>query len=144
MSYLVKDYMDKTYRSVSVDASAREAAKEIAAIPDHGFVIVTENGKPKGVVTALDLVEKVVSPGKDADKVKAGEVMASTLVAIDPDEDLVKASAIMQRNNTRRLVVVKAGVVYGILSEEGIARGCSGYVDKSTRDVLKWAFPAQI
>lgn len=144
MSYFVKDYMDKTYSSVSVDATVREAAKEIAANPGHGFVVVTEGGKPKGTVTARGITVQVVSARKDPDKVKAGDIMATPLVSVDPDEDLVKASAVMQRNNTKRLVVVKGGVVYGVLSEEGVARGCSGYVDKSTRDVLKWAFPVQI
>ena len=55
MSYVVKDYMDKTFSIIDVDASIREAAQLIAE-SNQGFLIVTEKGLPKGVIACIEIV----------------------------------------------------------------------------------------
>lgn len=140
MSYYVKDYMDKTFSTIDVDEPVREAAQIIASGP-HGFVIVTEKGSPKGWVSSVDIVKKVVSPGLNPDSVKVREVMDSPLLSIDPDEDLLKASDVMHKNGVRRIAVVKSGILYGIITASDIAQGCGLYVDKAVKDVLRWSFP---
>jgi signal-transduction protein with cAMP-binding, CBS, and nucleotidyltransferase domain len=140
VSYRVKDYMDKTFSTIDVGASVREVAKKIAS-GNRDYVIVTEIGKPTGMVAPFDIVMKVVAEGKDADKTRVGEVMKSPLISVDPDEDLLKASEIMHKEGVRRLAVVKAGIIYGIITSADIAQRCSDYVDKSVKDILRWSFP---
>jgi predicted transcriptional regulator len=139
MSYVVKDYMDKTFSIIDVDASIREAAQLIAE-GNQGFLIVTEKGLPKGVIASIDIVSKVVAPGLDTGKVKVKEVMTAPLVTIGPDDDLMKASEIMHKNNLRRLVVEKSGIIYGIITASDIAQRCGEYVQKTVRDIMRWSF----
>lgn len=139
MSYVVKDYMDKTFSIIDVDASIREAAQLIAE-GNQGFLIVTEKGLPKGVIASIDIVSKVVAPGLDTGKVKVKEVMIAPLVTIGPDDDLMKASEIMHKNNLRRLAVEKSGIIYGIITASDIAQRCGEYVQKSVRDIMRWSF----
>ena len=141
MSYKVKDYMDAFFKTVDINASIREAASIIAGNQVQGFLIVTDKGVPKGVVTSIDIVIKVVAEGRSPEEVKVLEVMTSPLITIDPDEDLLKASELMQKNNVRRLVVEKNGIIYGVLTSSDIARRCGEYVNKATRDLLRWSFP---
>lgn len=140
MSYRVKDYMDKTFSTIDVGASARDAAKMIAG-GEHDYVIVTEAGKPSGMVAPLDLVVKVIAEGKDAEKLRVGDIMKAPLVSVDPDEDLLKASEMMHKERVRRLAVVKEGIVYGVITSTDIAQRCGDYVDKSVKDILRWSFP---
>ena len=139
MSYIVKDYMDKTFSIIDVDASIREAAQLIAE-SNQGFLIVTEKGLPKGVIASKDIVSKVVAPGLDTGKVKVKEVMTAPLVTIGPDEDLMKASEIMHKNNLRRLAVEKSEIIYGIITASDIAQRCGEYVQKTVRDIMRWSF----
>lgn len=140
VSYRVKDYMDKTFMTIDVGASIREAAKMIAG-GEHGYIIVTEKGKPNGMIASKDIVTKVVAAGKDLDKTQVRDAMKSPLVAIDPDEDLLKASEIMHKEGIRRLAVVKSGIIYGIITSGDIAQRYGDYVDKSVKDILRWSFP---
>ncbi len=140
MSYRVKDYMDKTFATIDVDASIRDASKMIAG-GEHSYLIVTERGAPKGMIGPKDIVVKIIAAGRDIDSAKTREAMSSPLITIDPDEDLLKASEIMQKQDVRRLAVVKGGIIYGVITSADIAQRCGEYVDKSVKDILRWSFP---
>jgi len=140
MSYKVKDYMDKTFKTIDLDVSIMDASKMIAEGED-GYIIVTEKGTPKGMIASRDIIAKVVAKGLDLDKTKVRDAMNSPLVTIDPDEDLLKASEIMAKQGVRRLAVVKSGIIYGVITSRDIAQRCGEYVDKSVKDILRWSFP---
>ncbi len=132
--------MDKTFMTIDVGRSVREAAKMIAE-GEHAYLIVTEKGTPKGMIASRDIVAKVVATSKDLDKMMVADVMSSPLVTVDPDEDLIKASEMMAKQNVRRLAVVKSGIIYGVITTRDIAQRCGDYVDKSVKDILRWSFP---
>ena len=140
MSYRVKDYMDKTFATIDLEASIREASKMITG-SEHSYIIVTEKGAPKGMLEPKDIVVKVVAAGLDLDKTEVKDAMSSPLVTIDPDEDLLKASEIMHKQDVRRLAVVKNDIIYGVITSTDIAQRCGEYVDKSVKDILRWSFP---
>jgi predicted transcriptional regulator len=140
MSYRVKDYMDKTFMTIDVDSTVKEAAKMIAE-GEHPYIIVTEKGKPTGMIASRDIVVKVVAKELTPAKVKVREAMNAPLVTIDPDSDLLDASAIMHKQGVRRLAVVKGGIIYGVITSSDIAQRCGDYVDKSVKDVLRWSLP---
>ena len=132
--------MDKTFMTIDAGRSVREAAKMIAE-GEHAYIIVTEKGTPKGMIASRDIVAKVVATSKDLDKIMVSDVMSSPLVTVDPDEDLIKASEMMAKQNVRRLAVIKSGIIYGVITTRDIAQRCGDYVDKSVKDILRWSFP---
>ncbi len=140
MSYLVKNYMEKSFPKISEEASATEVAK-VMSKSEHGFLIVLEGGQPMGIITEGDLVNKVMARELDPKKVSAAEVMSSPLITIDPDEDLLKASEMMHENNIRRIPVVRDDIIYGVITAQNIAQRCGDYVNKSIKDVLRWSWP---
>ena len=140
MSYYVKDYMDKEFPTLEIEASVIDAAKLLVA-KNKGYVIVLEKGKPYGMVTEFDLVTKILAAEKDPKRVELKQIASTPLITIDPDEDLLKASELMHEKGIKRLPVVKQGVIYGVITATNIAQRCGDYVNKSVKDVLQWSFP---
>ena len=140
MSYYVKDYMDKEFPTLEIEASVVDAAKLLVA-KNKGYVIVLEKGKPYGMVTEFDLVTKILAAEKDPKRVELKQIASTPLITIDPDEDLLKASELMHEKGIKRLPVVKQGVIYGVITATNIAQRCGDYVNKSVKDVLRWSFP---
>ena len=140
MSYYVKDYMDKEFPTLEIEASVVDAAKLLAG-KGKGYVIMLEKGKPFGIVTEWDLVSKILATEKDPKKTPLKSITSSPLITIDPDQDLLKASELMQAKGIKRLPVVKGGVIYGVITSTNIAQKCGEYVNKSVKDILRWSFP---
>ena len=143
MSYYVKNYMRKEFLTVEENVLVSEAANKMK-VSRIGFMIVLKNGKPEGIVTERDFVYKVLSKGLDAKKILIEEIMSSPLLTADPDEDLLKAAELMHKNNIRRLPVVRDGIIYGVLTSWDISLHCIDYVNKSTKDILRWATPFRV
>ena len=131
--------MTKEVNTIDYDATVDAAAKIMAADENYeGYVIVLEKGKPMGILTERDIVNKVVVGGLDASKTQVSKVMSTPLVTIDPDEDLLKASQVMKEQNVRKLVVVRDGIIYGIITAKGLSQNFQDYVDRSIRDIVRW------
>ena len=145
MSYLVKDYLTKDVITVTTESTITEASKVMAADKNvEGYAVVLENDQPIGMVTERDLVNKVLATELDPAKTKVSEVMSTPLITVDPDEDLLKASTLMREKNVRKLVVMKDGIIYGIVTAKDIAQQCGDYVDKSIREIVRWTAPLNI
>ncbi len=137
MSTLVKYYMKKEVPTTEDKSSVTEAAKTMIK-SSRGFLIVLKDGKPTGIVTEHDFVEKVIAKELDPSKVIISEIMSFPIITIDPDEDLLKASELMKKHNIRRLPVVKDGIIYGVLTTRDVSQQVREYVDKSVRDIIRW------
>ncbi len=113
----------------------------IAREAGHGYLIILNEGRPEGVITNRDIVDKVVASDRDPKNTPIGDIMTSPFVSIDPDEDLLKASESMQKNNIRMLPVMKDGIIYGVITAGNISMHCIDYVNKSVKDILRWSIP---
>ena len=140
MAYVVKHFMSKEVPTIEEQASVTEAAKVMDKTADHkGFLLVLKEGRPVGIVTEHDFAKKVLACELDPAKVAVGEIMSSPLITVDPDDDLLKAAEIMKKNDIERLPVVKEGIIYGVLTARIIAQRFSEYVDRSVKDITRWA-----
>ena len=142
MSYQVKDYMIKEVNSVHIDAVVTEAAKVMAADKNlEGYTLVLKEGKPVGIVTERDIITKVLAEELDPTKIKVSEIMSTPLTTVDPDDDLLKASKLMQENNVTKLAVVRDDIIYGMITAKEIAQRCGEYMDRSIKDIIRWSSP---
>ena len=145
LSYLVKDYMIKEINTVTFDATVVDGAKVMVADENaEGYAIVLKEGRPVGIITERDIVNKVLAKDLYSSKMKVSEIMSSPLVNVDPDADLLKASELMQEREVRKLVVMRGEIVYGIITADDIAQHCGDYVDRSIRDIIRWTAPLGI
>jgi len=132
--------MQKEVPTIEDAATIAEAAKMMVQT-DRGVLVVLSHGQPVGIVTEHDFVHKVLAKDIDASKVKVEKIMSQPLVTVDPDADLLQASKLMREKNIRRLPVVKDGIIYGVVTSRDIATHCGEYVDRTVRDIVRWAAP---
>src|SRR6266511_4262197 len=101
--------------SCPADASLREVARMMVSYHIHCVVVTDLNGGPWGVVSDLDLAQ---AAGPDAEERTAGEVAATEVVTVTPDETIERAAQLMSEHDTAHLVVVRpaTGKPVGIVS----------------------------
>jgi len=137
MTFLVKDYMRKEVLTVDRDMTALEAVK-LMKEKRSDYVMVLEKGRPIGIVTEEDLVEKILAEERDPRETKVYEIMSQPLVTIDPDAGLSEAAEIMGNKDIRKLPVVKDGIIYGMITSREIAKYFNKYIDKIVKDIIKF------
>ena len=139
MGSQVKKYMTKEVNTLDYDTKVTEAASLMAADKEYeGYVIILRKGKPVGIVTERDLVNKVLVGGLDPAKTSVSDIMSTPLITVDPEDDLLKATQVMKERNVRKLIVVRDEIIYGIITAKKISQNVQDYVDRSIRDIVRW------
>lgn len=118
----VSQAMEKSVMVVELNTTARECAKAMAK-RGVSCAVITQRGRPVGIITERDLVSKVMAEAIEADKALVRDIMSTPLITISPDALLQDAAALMAEYRVRRLVVVdNAGALVGIVTTGDIAR----------------------
>jgi|SRR2546430_3160864 len=120
MARSVRDVMTPGVRTVSPSQSLAEAAAVMKG-EDVGSVPVVEDDRLAGIVTDRDIVIRAVAERRDPRTVKVDEVASRQLVTVEPEQDLDEALALMARHQVRRLPVVEAGRLVGMLAQADVA-----------------------
>jgi CBS domain-containing protein len=118
----VRDVMTADIATVNTTAKV-SAAIEMMTTHDIGSVIVTEQGKPVGILTERDILKRVCPERLCIRGVAVGEIMSFPLVHIEADAGLGQASSLMALKNVRRLMVMDKGKVVGIVTQKDVIRG---------------------
>jgi len=91
-----------------------EVAKKLR-IKRERHLIVTDKGKPIGIISTTDISNRVVAEGKDPKKVKAKEVMTAKIISKDINEPITQAYIEMVRENLVSCPITEKGKLKGIL-----------------------------
>jgi malate dehydrogenase (oxaloacetate-decarboxylating) len=118
----VRDVMTADIVTVKTTDKVGNAIKMMTA-HDIGSVIVTQNGKPTGIVTERDILKRVCPEHLCIKGVTVGEIMSSPLVHIAADAGLGQASSLMALKDVRRLLVMDKVEVVGIVTQKDVLRG---------------------
>jgi CBS domain-containing protein len=120
MVELIKDYMKASVITVTRDLPLKDVAV-VMTEKNVGSVIVTENGKPVGIITERDIV-RAIGSGKSLE-IPADKIMTASLITIREDSPITGALSLMRSYNIRHLPVVDGeGKLVGIVSIRDIAR----------------------
>jgi CBS domain-containing protein len=95
-------------------------AAEIMAQQGVSAIIVTSEGKAKGIVTERDILKRIVVEDKDARKTKLKEIMSSPLVTIEPTTNLDEAARLMFEKKIKNLPVVHENRLIGLINLQDI------------------------
>ena len=129
---LVREVMSPSVISVESSATVRDAA-QVMIEREIGSVIVTEAGRPVGIMTERDVLRRVMVKGLDPTKTKVGEVMSSPLVTIKADAYITDAGRLMSEKNIRRLLVVEDDRPVGVVTEKDLLRAFNKYLTVGLR-----------
>ncbi len=122
------DIMRKDLSTVSGDISVLDASR-IMMNNGAGFLIITDNGVPDGIITEWDVLVKVTAKLLDPSKTPIREVMTKNFIYVGPDSPTNRVVSIMKENKIRRLPVIENGKVVGVITSRDIIRIFEDYMD---------------
>jgi CBS domain-containing protein len=131
--------MTKPVITIDINDTVFEASEVMTQDPQaNGYVVVLKQGKPTGIVTERDIVQKVVSKRLDSATISIASIMSTPLITIDPDADFLNAPELMKEHNISKLVVVKDDILYGVITAKVVGSQCNTYVNQAIQDVIRW------
>jgi CBS-domain-containing membrane protein len=137
------DIMTQKVISVTPETTIAEAAGLLLQHRISGLPVIDPDGAVIGVVTEGDLLRRtetgterrhahwlefLMSPGRLAEEYahanarKVGEVMSADVVAVVPTESLAEVVRLMEHHHVKRLPVIEAGRLVGIVSRANLVR----------------------
>jgi CBS domain-containing protein len=105
---------------VSPTQPITEAAR-IMRDEDVGSLPVCEGDRVTGIVTDRDIVVRGLADGREASQLKVQDVSSREVQTVDADEDLDEALRVMASHQVRRVPVVEAGRLVGVLAQADVA-----------------------
>jgi len=117
----VRDVMVREVITVDENSSVKEAV-DIMNEFQIGCLIVLERGKAMGIVTERDFLRRVIAGAKDVVNTKVKEIMTTPLVVVEPSTGLEEAVKLMLKSKIKKLAVVDANKLVGIVTLTDIAR----------------------
>ena len=139
----VADVMTRQVVSVTPETTIAEAAQLLLQHRISGLPVVGPDGAVLGIVTEGDLLRRVetgtqrhharwleflIAPGRlareytDANARKVGEIMTEEVVSVAPEDDLSEVVRLMEQRRVKRLPVIEAGRLVGIVSRANLVR----------------------
>lgn len=133
-----KDIMTKRLVYCVPEDTVSKAA-QLMEKEDIGPMLIVEDGqnnKLVGIVTDRDLALRVVGEGRDTQTTKVGEVMTREVVTSQSDDDVDRATNLMEQHQLRRIPVVDDnGRLVGIISQADVATRVNN--PQKTAEVVK-------
>ena len=118
---VVADIMTSPVVTIDGESTVRDAALLMTEWR-IGSIVITERGKPVGIVTKRDILERVVALCKDVCVTKMREVMSAPLITVTKKTGILEAMRKMREVNVGRLLVMEDGNLVGIVSERDLLR----------------------
>ncbi len=116
----VKNVMSENPLIIKEDEDVRTAANLMSEARTGSLIVLDAEGGLSGILTEMDIVEKLVSDGLNPDKVIVKDIMSSPVYTIEGDKPMKEAAEMMAELEIRRLPVVEGEEMVGIITENDI------------------------
>jgi CBS domain-containing protein len=117
LSVLMRTSIETVDISETLLAAARRMAEKHV-----GSLLVSQHGKPVGIVTESDMVRKALAYNLDAGLIRVGSLMNHPVIDIDINRTIHDASELMAEKGVRHLTVTEFHKIVGILSVRDLVR----------------------
>ena len=118
---IVRDIMAKNIKTVKPDDTVHAAVLKMNKF-DIGSVIVVSSGRPVGIITETNVMQRIVEPRMDPATVWTKDIMSSPLTTIDENAAVEEAAKIMAQKRINRLPVLKGNKLVGLISSSDIVK----------------------
>jgi len=121
----VTDFMSKTIRSVSQEATLKEAAQLLQEWK-VGSLLVDGGDELVGSITETELTREVIANGIDSNTTTVKTCMREPIISLESSDSVVEAVRLMKEKATRHVCVTESGKIVGLISVSDILRYYSG------------------
>lgn len=112
--------MTRNVVSIDADASVFDACM-IYKERKVGCLVVVENENCAGIVTERDLIERSICQRRNPDTTPVKKIMSLNIKVVNALDTIEKALEIMKQYKIKKLPVISAGKVTGIITMTDIA-----------------------
>lgn len=112
---MIKQIVQKNVKTIPEDASIIEAAEKMRK-EGIGSLLVERGGKPVGILSDTDIVQKAVGAKKNLEKTMVGSLMISPLPTIQLSRTSHDAIDMMGERGVRHLAVFQGPNMVGLVS----------------------------
>ncbi len=116
----VRDIMSRPPITARESDTTMTAAKLMAKHDVGCIIIIDKAGKPSGIITERDIVERVASKNLVPSDVKVTDAMSKPIIGVLPTTGVNDAAKQMNQSKIRRLAVIDGGKLVGILTMKDI------------------------
>jgi len=116
----VRDIMEKNVITIDINETANNAANQMKE-NDISFLVIIENGKPVGVVSERDFVQKLCINNQNSSDVKISDIMSYKFRWVSTTTTIEDAIQKMLNNNIRRLLVLDDEKLVGVITQTDLA-----------------------
>lgn len=117
-----RDIMHAGPQCVTEHETLTAAAQHMRNLGVGALPICGDDERLHGMLTDRDIVIKCIAAGHDPNTVTAGELAQGNIYRVDADASIEVMLTTMEEHRVRRLPVVDAHRLVGIVSEADIAR----------------------
>ena len=113
----VHEFMTTRIEFINADGSVYEVIEKMVDKRIRSLLVkLSKNDNDYGVITARDVVFKVMAKSIDPKNIKAREIASNPIVCIDQDMDFNEAATLMKKANISRLIVCDAKKIVGVVA----------------------------
>lgn len=113
----VHEFMTTKTEFINADVSVYEVIEKMVDKRIRSVLVkLSEKNNDYGVITAKDVVFKVMAKSIDPKNIKAREIASNPLVCIDQDMDFNEAATLMKKENISRLIICDAKKIVGVVA----------------------------
>lgn len=113
----VWEFMTRKIEWIDADSSVYDAIEKMVNKRIRSLAVrYPESRDQKGVITARDVVFRVLGEGKDPKHTKIREIACTPMICISKDEDIKAVLEIMKGSNIARVFVCDGEEVVGVVA----------------------------
>lgn len=116
----VRDIMQKNVITIEHNKTVYDAAT-ILKEKEISFLVIIQDGKPAGVVSERDIVQKIAAEDLKASSVLIEDIMSKKFRWVSPDTVIEDAVQKMLNNNIRRLIILEGEKLVGVITQTNLA-----------------------
>jgi signal-transduction protein with cAMP-binding, CBS, and nucleotidyltransferase domain len=111
------EFMTTRIESINCERSAYDAIERMVDRRIRSLMVTFPGEETDyGVITARDLVFKVLAKGVDPKETKASEIASRPVLCVDKDAELDDVASAMQEADVARVFVCDNGKIIGVVS----------------------------
>ncbi len=128
MVLTAEDIMKPLPAFLSADTPV-DVATRMMSEGKRGFILVSDNGALKGIVTEWDLIDKVYAKNLNPSEVKVSEIMTNEIFSVTPETPTRNLTRLMAEKGVRRMLVGNGDKFVGIITSKDIIRIFNDYAE---------------
>jgi signal-transduction protein with cAMP-binding, CBS, and nucleotidyltransferase domain len=113
----IQEFMTTNIKLVEADNTVYDAIEKMVDKRIRSLVVrFSEKESDYGIITARDVVFRVLAKGLDPQKTKVSEIATRPLVCVSSNMELLEAAKMMEESGVARIFVCEGPKIVGVVS----------------------------